>query len=101
MSRRLFEAVTGPKRDWWLVQTVGLLVTAVGAGLASAAASDRVTEHLAVVGASCAAALGAVEVVYVARGVLRPTYLADAVVEGALLAEWARAWCERGRPAGR
>ncbi len=23
MSRRLFEAVTGPKADWWLVQTLG------------------------------------------------------------------------------
>ena len=23
ISRRLFEAITGPKSDWWLVQTVG------------------------------------------------------------------------------
>lgn len=31
VSRRAFEAVTGPKREWWLVQTVGALVTAAGA----------------------------------------------------------------------
>ena len=33
VSRRAFEAVTGPKKEWWLVETVGVLVTAVGAGL--------------------------------------------------------------------
>ena len=25
VSRRAFEALTGPKREWWLVQTVGAL----------------------------------------------------------------------------
>ena len=33
ISRRAFESVTGPKREWWLVETVGVLVTAVGGGL--------------------------------------------------------------------
>src|SRR4051812_49532758 len=36
-SRRAFEAVTGPKREWWLVQTVRLLVTVVGGALLSGA----------------------------------------------------------------
>jgi hypothetical protein len=36
VSRRAFEAVTGPKLEWWLVQTVGALVTAVGAGCSRA-----------------------------------------------------------------
>ena len=35
VSRRAFEAVTGPKREWWLVQTVGGLVTAIGGGARS------------------------------------------------------------------
>jgi hypothetical protein len=91
VSRRAFEAVTGPKREWWLVQTVALLVTAVGAGLACGAVRDRVTAELGIVGAGSAAALAAIDVVYVARGRLRPTYLADAVVEAALLAGWAAA----------
>ena len=33
VSRRSFEAATGPKREWWLVQTVGALVTIVGASV--------------------------------------------------------------------
>src|ERR671917_379465 len=43
VSRRAFEAVTGPKREWWLVETVGAVVTVIGAALASAVAHDRVT----------------------------------------------------------
>src|SRR4051794_41603604 len=38
VSRRAFEAVTGPKKEWWLVETVGVLVTAVGAGITPAPA---------------------------------------------------------------
>jgi hypothetical protein len=74
------------------VQTVGLLVTAIGAGLGAGAARDRVTPELGLVGAGSAAALGAIDVVYVARRRIRVTYLADAVVEAALLADWASAW---------
>src|SRR4051812_38746920 len=78
-----FEIVTGPKRDgeWWLVETVGLLVTALGAGLGLAAATDRVTPELAVAAAGAAASLAAVDVVYVWKGRIAPTYLGDAAVE--------------------
>lgn len=34
MSRRAFEAVTGPKTDWWLVQMVGLLAVSIGTTIA-------------------------------------------------------------------
>jgi hypothetical protein len=91
ISRRAFAAVTGPKRDWWLVHTVGLLVTSLGAGLALAVARDRVTPELGVVAAGAAASLATIDVVYVARGRIRTTYLADAAVEMALLAGWATA----------
>src|SRR5437879_2851470 len=89
VSRRAFEAVTGPKREWWLVQTVGLLLTAIGVGLGAGAARDRVTPELALIGAGSAAALGGIDVVYLARRRIRATYLGDAVVEAALLAGWA------------
>jgi hypothetical protein len=85
VSRRVFERVTGPKRDWWLVETVGVLVTAVGAGLSSAAASDRVTPEIELIAAGCAAGLAAIDIVTVARGLIAPTYLADAAVELAVL----------------
>jgi hypothetical protein len=99
-SRRAFEAVTGRKRDWWLVEAVGGLVTAVGAALAAAAARDRVTAELAVVGAGSAGTLAAVDVVHVASGRIRPVYLADAAVEAALLAGWAAAGVAARRGAG-
>jgi hypothetical protein len=91
ISRRAFESVTGPKREWWLVETVGVLVTAVGGGLGSAAARDRVTPELLAIAAGCAGGLAAVDVVYVARGRIAPTYLADAAIQLALLAGQPRA----------
>jgi hypothetical protein len=89
VSRRLFEAVTGPKRDWWLVQTLGGVICVVGAGLASAAARDRVTPEVLGVAAGSAAVLGASDVWHVARRRIAPVYLLDAAVEGALLAAYA------------
>jgi hypothetical protein len=91
VSRRAFEAVTGPKREWWLVETVGVLVTAVGGGLIVGAARDRVTPELVAIAAGCAGGLAAIDVVYVARGRIAPSYLADAAIQIALLAGQARA----------
>jgi len=86
VSRRAFEAVTGPKREWWLVQTVGIAVTAVGAGVLSAAARDRVTPEVKGIATGCAAGLAAIDVVYVRRRRIAPTYLADAAVQAGLMA---------------
>jgi hypothetical protein len=91
VSRRAFEAVTGPKREWWLVQTVGVLVTAAGGAMVSAAARDRVTPEIEGLAAGCAVGLAAIDVVHVARGRIAPTYLADAAVELVGLAALARA----------
>jgi len=33
VSRRGFEILTGPKRDWWLVQMVALLAVSAGAAI--------------------------------------------------------------------
>ena len=90
-SRRAFEAVTGPKREWWLVETVGVLVTAVGAGLMGAASRDRVTPELLTIATGCAAGLAAIDVVYVARRRIAPAYLADAAIQAALVAAQAGA----------
>src|SRR3954469_8589678 len=81
VSRRGFEAVTGPKREWWLVQTVGALVTVLGASLLSAVRARRVTPEIVGLAAGCAAALAAVDVVFVARRRISPVYLADAALE--------------------
>jgi hypothetical protein len=90
VSRRVFEALTGPKREWWLVQTVGALVTVIGAALLSAARRRRASPELLGVAAGSAASLAAIDVVYVARRRIAPTYLIDAAVELGLLGALAR-----------
>jgi hypothetical protein len=86
VSRRLFERVTGPKLEWWLVQTTGVLVAAVGGGIVSAVLRDRVTPEVVGIAAVCAAGLAAVDVVYVVRGRIAPVYLADAAIQLAAVA---------------
>ena len=95
VSRRAFEAVTGPKKEWWLVQTVGAIVTAVGAALVSGARSGRVTPELRLLGAGSAASLAAIDIVYVARRRIAPTYLLDAGAQLAALAPLATAMRRR------
>jgi hypothetical protein len=85
-SRRLFEAITGPKSEWWLVQTLGGVVFVLGAGFASAAARRRVTPEIRGLAIGSAVALAASDVWFVSRGRIAPVYLADAAVEAALVA---------------
>jgi hypothetical protein len=97
VSRRAFEAVTGPKSEWWLVQTVGAIVTPVGAAMLSAALRDRDTPEVVGLAAGCAVGLAAIDVTYVARGRIRWTYLLDAAAQAALLGGLAAV--SRRRPA--
>ena len=90
ISRRAFEAATGPKRDWWLVETVGALVTVAGGALFSGAYSRRITPELLGVSAGSAASLAAIDIVYVAKGRIAPTYLVDAAAQLALLGALSR-----------
>jgi hypothetical protein len=90
LSRRTFEAVTGPKADFWLAQTVGVLVASLGAGLVEAGRRDHVPRELALVGALAAGGLGATDTIFVLRGRIRPIYLIDALVDFALAAAWVR-----------
>ncbi len=91
VSRRAFEAVTGPKREWWLVQTVGALTTAVGAGILTGARREDPPAELLVIAGGCAAGLAAVDVVHVARGRISPVYLLDAAVNLAAIVALATA----------
>jgi hypothetical protein len=88
VSRRAFEAITGKKTDFWLVQMVGLLAVSIGSTMALALMEDEDDESLALVGLStmAAASFAAIDVVHVARRRISPIYLLDAVAEVALLA---------------
>lgn len=85
---RSFMAVTGPKRDVWLVKTVGLTVAVIGATLLSAGWNERVTPEVAGLAVGSAAALAGVDVWYAARRVIPRIYLADAAAEGMLIVAW-------------
>lgn len=92
LHRRSFERLTGRKTDFWLVQTVGVLVAALGVGLARAASGEgRVPAELRSVARLSAAGLGLVDVWFVARRRISPVYLLDAGAEALLLARWFRA----------
>ena len=89
VSIRSFEAVYGQKVDRWLEYTVsGLLVTVGVAQLRTRHESDVRTAR--VLGVGTATTLLVIDLVYVSRGRIRPTYLQDAVFEAAWLAAWAR-----------
>ena len=85
-----FERVTGRKRERWLVESVGGLVGAVGASLGLAARDGSVGRDTVALSAGTAATLGAIDVLYFARGRLRAVYLADALAQAALLIGWLR-----------
>ena len=87
VHRGSFERVTGPKVDFWLVRTVGVLITAIGVGLALGA-NRRVSPELEATAVLAAAGLAAIDVTEVARGRISRIYLADALVEALLIASW-------------
>lgn len=90
VSRRAFEAATGPKTDWWLVQMVGLLAAAVGTALAAGSREERVPPSIRTLAVLSALSFAGIDVVHAARRRISPIYLADAAVELALVALLAR-----------
>ena len=97
LSMKSFEAVTGPKRDRWLVKTVGVLVTAVGVTLIRASRRRRVHPDVALLGGLSAAALAGIDIVYVSRRRISPVYLLDSVPEVLLALWWGRRVALSGR----
>ncbi|NUP98873.1 MAG: hypothetical protein HUU35_03340 [Armatimonadetes bacterium] len=87
---RSFLAVTGPKTDLWLVRTVAVLVVVIGLTLLQAGRSPSAPalELAMLPGAGAALGLTLIEVYHVAKRVISPIYLADALVELAIVAAW-------------
>lgn len=86
-----FQKVTGPKADQWLVKTVGVIVAVIGGVLLLAGLNRSTSPEIPVLAVGSAAALAAVDLVYVAQKRIRPIYLLDAAGECVLIAGWARA----------
>lgn len=89
LSINTFQKVTGPKNDLWLVQTVGVVVAATGAALVLAGATGDVSPPVVLLAIGSAAGLGGIDIVYTAKRVIAPIYLADAFVEACLILWWA------------
>ena len=86
-----FLAVTGGKEDLWLVETVGVLVVAIGAALLFTRA-DLLSSGTALLAINSAAGLAAIDVIYVVKKVISPIYLADAVTETIFVIGWIINW---------
>jgi len=83
-----FLAVTGPKTDTWLVQTVGALVGVSGACLILASRRSAVSAEWRWLAAGYALALALVDIVFVGQRRISSVYLLDALVEAGLLLGW-------------
>lgn len=84
-NRRAFEAVTGPKTDWWLVQMVGLLAATIGATLAVGSRKERPALAIRTLAVLSALSFAGIDIVHSLRGRISKIYLADAVAEAALI----------------
>lgn len=97
LHMRSFIAVTGPKRDVWLVRTVGALIAVIGGTLLLGARRQDPRGETRALAVGSAAALTAVDVTYVARGTIAPIYLLDAVAELLLIGAWGSSTVRRRR----
>jgi dolichyl-phosphate-mannose--protein O-mannosyl transferase len=83
-----FQLVTGPKTDVWLVKTVGVLVSVIGAVLIMVGLRKTVNLEVSVLAIGSALGLAAIDIVYVTRGRIAPIYLLDACAELFIAAAW-------------
>jgi hypothetical protein len=87
-SRETFEKVTGPKHDFWLVNTVGVVIGSIGLTMISAGYNRRITPEIRGIGMGTAAGLTAIDIVYVSKKRISPVYLLDAAAETFLIFSW-------------
>lgn len=85
-----FLAVTGPRKEIWLVKTVGALVGFLGGGLLWTASHRALDKGLVRVAAGSALSLPAIDIYYALKQKIAPVYLLDAAVEMGLATLWMR-----------
>ena len=87
-GRKTDHLVTGREADHWLVNTVAVLVIAIGITLLFSAWRGRFSAEAAILGVAAAIGLITIDVVYAARGTISAVYLLDAVLEVAIVIAW-------------
>ena len=88
LSMKTFLMVTGAKTDLWLVRMVGMILAVIGAVLILVQVNAEINTSIIVLALGSAISLAIVEFIYVAKRVISPIYLADAVAELVLIAWW-------------
>src|SRR5437868_8374523 len=88
VSISTFQKVTGPKTDAWLVKTVGVLVSIIGAVIGLAARRGNTGPEVKILAVGSALGLAGIDVVYVAQRRIAPIYLLDALAEVLLAGGW-------------
>lgn len=88
LSMGTFLKVTGPKTDLWLVTTVGVILAVIGIVLIYARVNAEINTSLIILAIGSALSLALVEFIYVAKRVISPIYLGDAIVELLLIGWW-------------
>jgi hypothetical protein len=88
ISINSFQLVTGPKTDLWLVKTVGIILSVIGAVLVFAELNAEINTSIILLAIGSALSLAIVEFVYVAKRVISAIYLGDAIIELILIAWW-------------
>jgi hypothetical protein len=97
---RSFETVTGPKTDKWLVRTVGVLVSVIGATLVWAGTRRSVNGDTVRLATGAAAGLAAIDATYATRGRISRLYIADAALEACFVGAWTLAEIQRSADDG-
>ena len=88
VSYRTFEKVTGPKKDNWLVKTVGVVIGCIGATLLRSALRNAESGETRFLALSSALGLIGIDSYFAATGRISKVYLLDAVVEATFVAAW-------------
>jgi len=109
VSVRSFKMVTGEKTDnlstgleadHWLLMTVSLLITSISITLLIAAYRRTQSAEIAILAILAAVGLTTIDIVYVARQVIPPIYLLDAVLEVPLIVGWMISLATSSRASG-
>ena len=94
LHRSSFERLTGRKREFWLVRTVGGLAAAIGVSLGLAAICGSKRPETVALALGSGVAFGVADV-RASRTESR-IYLADLALQAAFAAAWLRPWSPRG-----
>jgi hypothetical protein len=91
ISASSFQKVTGPKADFWLVKTVGVLVSVIGSVLISAGLRRKQNIEVPMLAIGSASGLAGIDIAYVAKKRIPPVYLMDALAETVFAVLWSLA----------